>query len=74
VRFHLGQGRRALPRRRITYQLAADVHWLRAGQVVRPTDVDYNLSGSRAVITRIRRASFPIEATLELLDRTPMTR
>lgn len=62
--------RKALPRRRVTYQVAADLYWLRAGMAIRLTDDEIGCDGQRAVVTTIRRAA-SMEVDLDLVDITP---
>jgi hypothetical protein len=66
--------RLALPRRMLTYYVAADAYWLDVGGVYRLTDPEMGISQQRGVITGINRSLAPYEMTIEMLDRSPTGR
>lgn len=66
--------RLALPRRVITYEVAADLYWLTAGAVVTLTDAGYGIAGERAIVASVNRSLVPFQVRLEIVDRTAVSR
>lgn len=66
--------RLALPRRVVTYQAAPDAYTIDVGGVYRLTDPELGIANVRGVVTSINRSLSPFDVTLELLDRTPVSR
>ncbi len=67
-------GRRALPRRILSYVTTPDAYWVDAGSVYRLTDPEIGVNGVRGIVSSINRTLSPPEITIELLDRTPIDR
>jgi hypothetical protein len=66
--------RLAMPRRILDYLAAPSLYWLRAGDVVTLTDPDYAISAHLGVVTVVERGQMPFQITVELVDRTPISR
>ena len=66
--------RNALPRRQVIYLAPHDLYWLRAGMAVTITDAQLGITKHRAVIRSISRAQNPFQISIDLIDRTPVSR
>lgn len=63
-----------LPRRQVAYLASRDLYWLRAGMVVAVTDSELGIDRHRAVLRAVSRAQDPFQLSLDLIDRTPVSR
>lgn len=65
-------GRKAIPRRVLSYVVSPDAYWVDAGSIYRLTDPEIGVYGVRGFVSALNRSLTPFEVTIELLDRTPV--